>query len=315
MNDAIIMTSKPIIYFDEGLHKYTDNMGNTYTSTTTVISKYYDEFETDKVAAACERIGRTPTHPKYLKYKGKSAEEIKLSWKIIKDVSLVNGNKKHNYLEDTLKRSTNYRRIDGTDLIQDRLFTIEDIGTSEFGELDIEWFVSSGISFKYPTIYAAILTLHNAGFKFYAELGVYYIEFLISGKIDLVAVKNKEFIIIDWKTNKDDVRFESGYFEKDNEGRTTSIFITTNKYMHYPLHFLPDSTGVHYNLQVSGYAWMLEQFGYTNIGNIIYQIRERDEVVETVDKIILDDYKEYSSLMFKHHYSSRILKKQLNLFM
>ncbi len=309
-------TSRPIIYFDEGLHKYTDNRGNTYTSVTTIIGKYYEEFETDKIAAACEKIGRTPNHPKYLKYKGKSAAEIKLSWQVIKDNSLVIGNKKHNYLEDTVKRSTNYRKIDGTDLIQDRLFTIEDVGGSEFGELELDWFVGSGIAFKYPIIYNAILTLHNAGFKFYAEVGVYCIELLVSGKIDLIAIRDKEFIIIDWKTNKDDIRYESGYFEKDLEGRTTAVFITTNKHMLYPLHFLADSTGVHYNLQVSGYAWMLEQFGYINLGNIIYQIREsEDGIVERVDKIKLNDYKEYSSLMFKHHYASRTLKKQLNLFM
>mgnify|MGYP001565594218 FL=1 len=310
-----MLKQSPIIYFDERLHKYTDNMGNTYTSTTTVISKYYDEFETDKVAQACERIGRNPTHPKYVKYKGRTAEEIKLSWKVIKDVSLVNGNKKHDYLEDTVKRATKYRTIEGTDLIQDRLFTIEDIENNTFGELEIDWFVSSGISFRYPSIYQAILTLHLAGYKFYAELGVYNVKLLISGKIDLVAIKDKEFIIIDWKTNKDDIQFESGYFEKDIEGRTTTIFIPTNKHMHYPLHFLADSTGVHYNLQVSGYAWLLEQFGYINLGNIIYQIRENENEVERVDKVKLFDYKAQSELMFRHHFASRSLKKQLNLFM
>ena len=310
------MSDRRIIYFDESQHSYTDNMGNPYTSTTTVISKYYEEFETDKIALACEKIGRNPSHPKYLKYRGMTAAEIKLKWKTISDVSLVNGNIKHNYLEDTIKRSTSYRTIDGTDLIKDRLFTIEDILTGEFGELDLDWFVTSGISFKYPAIFNAIVTLHQAGFKFYAEMGVYNIDTLVSGKIDLVAVKDKTFIIIDWKTNKDDIRFESGYFEKDMEGRTTNNFIYTNKYMLYPLHFLPDSTGVHYNLQVSGYAWLLEQFGYTNLGNIIYQIREtEDGLVEKVDKIKLQDYREYSSLMFKHHYANRPLKKQLNLFM
>jgi len=309
------MTTNQTIFFDERLHKYTDNRGNEYTSTTTVIAKYYEEFETDKVALACERIGRNPMHPNYQKYKGKTAEEIKLGWTKIKDVALVNGNKKHNYLEDTVKKATHYRTIEGTDFIQDRLFTIEDIANNTFGAIDIEWFLTSGIAFRYPIIYNAIIVLHNNGFKFYAEVGVYNTDFLISGKIDLIAVKDKTFIIIDWKTNKDDIRYESGYFEKDINGKTTANFIHTNKYMKYPLHFLADSTGVHYNLQVSGYAWQLEQFGFTSIGNIIYQIREtEDGYVEKVDKVSLFDYRDYSALMFKHHFNNRSLKGQLKMF-
>ena len=308
------MNISPIIFFDERLHKYTDNRGNTYTSVTTVIQKYHEEFKTDAIAEACERIGRNPAHPKYLKYKGKTAEEIKYGWNKIKDDALVNGNKKHDYLEDIVKRATSYRTITGTDLIQDRLFTIEDITNKTFGELSIDWFTTSGIAFRYPTIYSAILTLHNAGFKFYAEVGIYNTDLLISGKIDLLAIKDSDFIIVDWKTNKDNIKFESGYFEKDLNGKTTDIFITTNKYMSYPLHFLPDSIGNHYNLQVSGYAWLIEQFGFKNLGNIIYQIRENEDgIVEKVDKISLFDYKDKSATMFKHHFESRLLKPQLKI--
>lgn len=302
------------IYFDERQHKYTDSLGNEYTSVTTCISKYYEEFEKDKIADACERIGRNPQHPKYLKYKGKSAEQIKAEWNITTVEALRNGSKKHDYLEDIIKRSTSYRLVDGTDLIQDRLFTIDDIANGTFGELSMDWFISSGIAGRYLQIYQAIQILHNAGFKFYAELGVYNQGLLISGKIDLVAIKYPEFIIVDWKTNKDDIRFESGYFEKDMEGKTTDHFVYTNKWMKFPLNNLADSTGTHYNLQVSGYAWLLEQFGLVNIGNIIYQIRESEGIVERVDKIPLFDYKEYSALMFKHNHENRFLKTQLKLF-
>ena len=309
------MNNSVIIYFDERQHKYTDDRGNIYTSVTTVIPKYFEQFDTEGVARACERIGRDPSHPKYPKYKGMTAEMIKLKWSQITDVALVNGNKKHNYLEDTLKKATHYRTAEGTDFILDRLFTIEDIVNNTFGELEFGWFASSGISFRYPTIYDAILVLHNNGFKFYAEVGVYNTELLVSGKIDLIAVKDNTFIIIDWKTNKDDIRYESGYFEKDLQGKSTKNFIHTNKYMTYPIHFLADSIGNHYNLQVSGYAWLLEQFGFINIGNLIYQIREtEDGLVETVDKITLYDYRNHSESMFKHHFESRILKTQLQLF-
>jgi len=309
------MITNQIIYFDERQHKYTDSRGNIYTSTTTIIPKYHESFDTDGIALACERIGKNPAHPKYSKYKGMTAEMIKLKWKTASIIGLDNGNEKHNYLEDTIKKATHYRTIDGTDLIQDRLFTIEDISSGEFGEVDINWFVTSGISFRYPDIYSSIITLHTAGFKFYAEVGVYNTELLVSGKIDLIAVKEKQFIIIDWKTNKDDIRYESGYFEKDINDKPTNNFVHTNLYMKYPIHFLSSSTGVHYNLQVSGYAWLLEQFGYVNLGNIIYQIRETNEgFVEKVDKISLFDYRQHSESMFRHHFESRILKTQLKMF-
>lgn len=304
----------PVIYFDERLHKYTDDRGNTYSSVTTIISKYYEQFEADKIALACERIGRNPAHPKYLKYKGKTADEIKLSWKDTSETALINGSCKHDYLEDTIKKATKYRTIEGTDFIQDRLFTVDDIISKEYGELDINWFIQSGIAFRYPKIYNAIATLHHAGFKFYAEVGVYSLRLLVSGKIDLLAVKDMQFIIIDWKTNKDDIRYESGYFEKDLDGKTTKNFIYTNKYMKPPLQFLADSTGVHYNLQVSGYAWLLEQFGLTNIGNIIYQIRETPDSVEYVNDVQLQDYKGFAESMFLHHFTSRELKQDLFLF-
>lgn len=307
--------SSQIIYFDERQHKYTDDRGNIYTSVTTVIPKYGEEFQTDEIALACERIGRNPLHPKYPKYKGLSADEIKAKWALTSIEALDKGNTKHNYLEDIIKRATGYRTIEGTDLILDRLFTVDDIIDNTIGELNIEWFTYIGIASRYPSIYSAILTLHKAGFRFYAEVGVYHSEWLISGKIDLIAVKDKEFIIIDWKTNKDDIRYESGYFEKDLEGKTTTNFIYTNKYMRFPLHFLPDSTGTHYNLQVSGYAWLLEQFGFINLGNIIYQIREKEDgLVEHVSKLSLKDYREYSKTMFNHYFENRTLKTQLKLF-
>lgn len=304
----------PIIYFDEAQHKYTDDRGNTYTSVTTVLAKYCNEFDTDKVALACERIGRNPLHPKYIKYKGMTAAQIKAMWNNITVTALENGTEKHDYLEDIIKKGTGYRTVAGTDFIQDRLFTIEDIINKQYGELDFNWFTTSGIAFRYPIIYNAILILHNAGFKFYAEIGVYNIELLISGKIDLLAVKDDKFIIIDWKTNKADIKFESGYFEKDIEGNLTSNYIHTNTFMKYPLHLLSDSTGNHYNLQVSGYAWLIEQFGFTNLGNIIFQIRESNELVEKIDRIELKDYREYSASMFKHHFQGRNLKPDLLLF-
>lgn len=304
------------IFFDERLHKYTDDRGNLYTSVTTVIGNYYEEFNTEEVALACEKVGKNPSHPKYLKYKGKSAAMIKAEWNKTKEDSLINGNKKHDYLENVIKRATGYKMSDGTELINDRLYTVDDILNNIIGELDLSWFDRVGIKERYPLIYNAILILHNNGFRFFAEIGVFNINLLISGKIDLLAVKGNTFIIVDWKTNKDDIKYDSGYFEKDKDGKTTDIFIYTQKLMKAPLSHLADSTGNHYNLQISGYAWLIEQFGLTNLGNIIFQIRENPNgLVEKVDRLTMFDYRENSKQMFEHYYNSRTLKQQLKILM
>ena len=55
------------MYFNEEEHKYTDDLGNGYISVTTLIGKYTQEFKKEEIAAACERIGKNPRHPKYQK--------------------------------------------------------------------------------------------------------------------------------------------------------------------------------------------------------------------------------------------------------
>jgi hypothetical protein len=98
------------IFFNEKLHKYSDNENNAYTSVTTLIGEYEYKFsdkETD-IAIACERIGKNPRHPKYLKYKGKSYKDILNEWKQTRDEACNIGNTKHNYLETSVKTSTGF---------------------------------------------------------------------------------------------------------------------------------------------------------------------------------------------------------------
>ena len=98
------------IYFNEDMHRYTDDMDNEYTSMTTIIAKFKNEFEKEKIALACERIGRDPLHRKYEKYKGKKAYQIIKEWERTAEEGCEKGNIKHNYLEDIIKKSTNYKK-------------------------------------------------------------------------------------------------------------------------------------------------------------------------------------------------------------
>ena len=183
------------------------------------------------------------------------------------------------------------------------MFTIENI-RDDLGVLDIEKF-NSAIYSRFPKIYKAVEILHNQGFRFFPELVVFNKDHGISGTIDLFVVKENRFLIIDWKTNRDEIRFDSGYFDKDRNGNRTGRFVRDNKKMKGPLFFVPDSTGNHYTLQVSGYAWMAEQFGYSNLyeNNMIFQIRDIDDK-EVVDIYKLKDMRSLAEKMFKDHSKS-----------
>ena len=144
------------IYFNESIHKYTDDMGNPYISTTTLISNYYEKFKAEEIATACERIGKNPNHPKYLKYKGKSKKQLLYEWEQTKNIACEKGTNKHNYLETAIRSSTGYKLIDGQ-FINDRIYTLDDvIGDRKIGLLNIEYFESIGLKEKYPIIFNVI---------------------------------------------------------------------------------------------------------------------------------------------------------------
>ncbi len=286
------------IFFDEAAHKYSDEHNTQYTSVTTVVGKYGNEFDSIATALACEIIGQSPGHPKYEKYKGKTADQILSEWNENRDNACENGTSKHQFIEDALLSCSTHEKFSNN-----QMFTIENI-RDDLGVLDIEKF-NSAVYSRFPKIYKAIEILHNQGFRFFPELVVFNKEYGISGTIDLFVVKENRFLIIDWKTNRDEIRFESGYFDKDRDGNRTGRFVRDNKKMKGPLFFVPDSTGNHYTLQVSGYAWMAEQFGYSNLydNNMIFQIRDIDDK-ETVDIYKLKDMRSLAEKMFKDHSQS-----------
>jgi hypothetical protein len=117
------------------------------------------------------------------------------------------------------------------------------------------------------------------------------------------------------KTNRADIKFESGYFEKDTTGKLTNSFIEDGKVLKYPLNMIPASVGHKYGLQLSGYTFMVEQFGFKNIGNILFQIRETDDnSIEKVDMIQMPNLIKEVELMFNHHKESAIKTTQIRIF-
>lgn len=70
----------------------------------------------------------------------------------------------------------------------------------------------------------------------------------IAGQIDLLVKQENQFSIIDWKTNKQ-IKTKS-YFDKKTK---------TSEKLKYPLSNLDNCNYSVYNMQLSTYAWMIEQ--------------------------------------------------------
>ena len=262
------------LYFNEELHKYTDDLETNYTSTTTVIGKYHEKFDSKSIAEACEKIGKNRTHPKYLKYKNKTAKQLIYEWELETLRACDKGSAKHSYLETTIKAANGYN-LNAKGFIEDKIYTIDDVIVGHnFGKLSLKFFTNSGIDVKYPTIFHFIKNLVEQGFNIYAEIGVYDYGLKVSGLIDILFIRGTEFIILDWKTNKAPIKFEAGYFDKSSDGKLLlDKFISKDTFMYYPINYLEDSIGNHYTLQLSIYDYLVESFGLTCLGNILCHIR------------------------------------------
>lgn len=313
------MSTKVELYFDEAQHKYTDNRGNTYTSVTTLLGKYEEKFDTKKMARICELSGKRGNP----KYKGKTAKMLELEWSKTSKDACDYGNEKHNYLETSIKDSTGFR-IGVKGKIKDKqLITIEDIIEHPgFGELKLDYFIITKINILYPSIFAIIVKLVEQGYRIYAELGAFKYDRLISGLIDLFLIKDREFIIIDWKTNKADISYEAGYWETDEHGELTGVFINTYKTFLEPIKHLPASVGYKYTLQLSEYAYLAECFGLTCKALLLCHIRREQildpntgTLVDRVDLHPIKYMKTEAQALVEHHYKHRVLNNQIHMIL
>jgi len=307
-------TNEVKIFFDEELHKYTDEYGNTYTSVTTFLGDFSNKFDVDTMARNCARAGRKG-NPKYA---GKTEAMLKAQWSYLTKSACDEGNEKHSFLETTIKENTGYHIVGINKYIKGRIHTIADIlKDPSYGRLDFSFFKSNGIKDRYPDIYNAIAILHNKGFSFYAEIGVFSVDHLISGLIDLLAIKGNEFYIVDWKTNKSPIRWEAGYFEKDAFGNILDSFRLTMQKMKKPISHLEDSTGNKYGLQLNTYAHLTERFSRNGeplrcIGILLCHIRkpEKDSNVEPVKIHIMPFMKHEVNDLLEYHKSITKPKRQ-----
>ena len=238
------------LFFDEGPHKYTDTLGNEYRSVTTLIGDYYNHFNADYWA-----------HKK-AREQGKSEKQIRAEWDRIKDEACERGTSTHNGIEDAIKSVSKFKEAIKylEEVKSGRCITIADIPNLIPRPLDVEEF-KVATNNKYPEIYRVFDFYTERGYVIYSEIGAFLIDYLISGTIDIFCYRPTDFVILDWKTNRDGLKFEAGYYKKDKStipNQLTNEWIKKKQSMLPPLNHLDDCNGMHYTMQLSLYAIMAE---------------------------------------------------------
>ena len=239
------------LFFEEEGHKYNDTMGNEYLSVTTLIHDYYNNFDAAYWA-----------HKK-AREQGKSEKAILAEWDRIRDEACSRGTKTHNGLEDAIKEVSKFKNAIQylTDTNSGRVITIADIPALIPQPLDVDKFIEATDN-KYPEIYRVFKFYTDKGYIIYSEIGAYLMDYLVSGTIDIFCYRPTDFVILDWKTNRDGLKFEAGYYKKDKTiipNQLTNEWIPQpRKKMLPPVSHLADCNGMHYSLQLSMYAIMAE---------------------------------------------------------
>ena len=239
--------------FIEDGHKYFDSLGNTYLSTTTLLHKYAPEFD------------KAYWLKKKAKELGISEKKLEAQWNTITKEACERGTNTHNGLEDGIKGSSKFKSaIQFLDKREDGVcITVADIPSfnAEYKLLNLPEFIELTDN-KYPQIYDAFQIYIDKGYKIYAEIGMFLIDYLISGTIDVLLISEEGFVIGDWKTNRGGLEFNSGYYKKDKTvkpAQMTNVRVYKKEMLLPPLQHLEHCNGNIYNLQLSMYAYAVEK--------------------------------------------------------
>lgn len=196
------------VRFDEASHTYTNMYNKRYTSATTLISKYKQPFEKEKIATA------------YAKKHGGTPEYWIKQWEQKGADACAKGTKFHKGKEAETLGTTAF-------ITETGVVPVQNMNT--FTEPNIDY-----------------MQLPNG---VYTELLVWNHYFEIAGQADIVTIEDGYFDIDDYKTNKKIDKYSYCHPK------------TGYKKMKYPISHMMDCNHEHYNLQISLYAFMLEEMG------------------------------------------------------
>lgn len=238
------------LFFEEKEHKYTDTLGNGYLSCTTLLHGYQPAFD------------KKYWLRKKSKELGISEKELEKQWQSITDEACSRGTKTHNFLEDNIKDVSMFSKAVQylTEIKSGRMITVADIPSLNVKPLDVDKFIEATDN-RYPEIYSVFKYYTDRGYVIYSEIGAFLIDYLISGTIDILCIRPDQFVILDWKTNREGLKFESGYYRKDKStkpAQLTNEWVSKNEKLLPPLGHLPSCNGMIYSMQLSMYAIMVE---------------------------------------------------------
>jgi hypothetical protein len=273
------------INFDEEKHIYYDDNNRLYKSVTTLIGTYTNTFDTHFWAmytALREKGFRVKPEPKkqiiYIASKAYTikdlyrdtlykayAEAVKTKWIVLTEEACNRGNLVHNELEDNINLSKGDEGGKTNTFISPSSYlpkgseikTVHDLNKTILEE-------------KYPQVYTRLKGYIERGFSIFAEKRVFLEKYGIAGMIDVPLFKGMYFAILDWKTNANELHKTAGYYKKIKIGTElvkTKEWVETGECFKYPLNHLEASKFNIYALQLSTYAYILEQWGYTLLPN------------------------------------------------
>lgn len=242
------------LIFNEAQHSYVDTLNNNYISTTQILHGYQPKFDKNYWLR------------KKSKELGISEKKLEEQWSTITKEACERGTNTHNGLEDGVKGASMFQQaINYLDKREDGVMvTIADIPNfgANYKLLNLKDFIELTNN-RYPLIYDAFKMYTERGYKIYSEIGMFLIDWLISGTIDILLVNEDTncAVVGDWKTNRGGLRFSSGYYKKDKTvkpAQQTNVWVDKDERLLAPLNHLPNCNGAIYNLQLSMYAFAVE---------------------------------------------------------
>ena len=262
------------LIFTEENHSYKDTFGNSYKSTTTLLHEYQPKFD------------KSYWLRKKSKELGISQKELAKQWQTITDEACERGTNTHNGLENGIKGSSKFiNAVNHLKRPGGQMITVADMNDiNNFTKpLDIKEFIDMTDN-KYPDIYKVFNYYIERDYKIYSEIGVFLPEYLVSGTIDVLCLREDRMVVGDWKTNRGGLKFESGYYKKDKTqkpAQQTNNWVVKDEGLLPPLIHLPNCNGSIYNLQLSVYAFMVETIlGIPNAGLWLFHIDSDFELNE-----------------------------------
>lgn len=271
-------------------HRYFDPSKPTlkYISATTIIGRYEPKFDQDfwsMYTALKDKKYRVKPEPNeniiYVNGVKNSLESLKRNtlfkawqdatlaqWKVTNEEACERGNQTHDYLENTINQSKGYST--GVD---NNYITPSKLKGSITSVHDLD---ATNLKDTLPSVYTRLSAFINKGCTIFAEKKVRLDLVQIAGMIDAPILKYDAeknimyFCILDWKTNKDELKRKPGYYKKELIGGKWikgDVWIDTNDTFTGSLSHIPYCKFNIYALQLSLYAYILECWGYKLVDN------------------------------------------------